>query len=272
MIGARIDADAFNEFEAAGWESAADEYTGYLAQVTAEFADALLDAAAVGAGTSVLDVATGPGVVAGAAVRRGARVVGVDIADSMVQLASERHPEAEFRRGDAESLPFPDGSFDAAVFGFGLLHVGRPERAAAELARVVRPGGRVALTVWNVPARSRLHGVVFEALAEVGAEPPADAPVGPPLFRFADDAELEPLLERAGFGDVQICVVEHDHVPPSADALWEGILGGAVRLRATVVEQTPELRARTREAFDRGFALEGGSVRVSAKLAFGVRS
>jgi ubiquinone/menaquinone biosynthesis C-methylase UbiE len=272
MIGERIDADAFNAFEAAGWESAAGDYTSYLAGVTAAFAEPLLDAAGVEAGTEVLDVATGPGVVAAAAVRRGARVVGVDIADSMVRIAAERHPEAEFRQGDAEALPFPDQSFDAAVFGFGLLHMGRPERAAAELARVVRPGGRVALTVWNVPARSRLHGVVFEALAEVGGEPPADAPVGPPLFRFADDAELARLLEEAGFGEVEIRVVESEHSPPSADALWEGILGGALRLRATVVAQEPELQQRTREAFERNLAREGASVRVSAKLAAGVRT
>ena len=146
----RLDAAAFNAFEVAGWEGAASDYTGYLAKVTAMFADPLLDAAGVVAGTALLDVATGPGVVAGAASSRGAKVIGVDIAESMVRLAAERHPDVEFRQGDAESLPFPDGSFDAAVCGFGLLHVGRPECAATELARVLRPGGRVALTVHQV--------------------------------------------------------------------------------------------------------------------------
>jgi ubiquinone/menaquinone biosynthesis C-methylase UbiE len=267
-----VDADEFNAFEADGWEGAAADYTSYLAGVTATFAEPLLDAAGVTAGTALLDVATGPGVVAGAASRRGAKVVGVDIAESMVRLAAERQPEGEFVRADAESLPFPDGSFDAAVCGFGLLHVGRPERAAAELARVLRRGGRVALTVWNVPARSRLHGVVLEAIAEVGAEPPDDVPAGPPLFRFADDAEFAALLEDAGFVDVRVSVVEHDHVPPSGDALWAGILGGAVRLRRTVIDQEPDVQARIRNAFDRGLAREGAAIRVSAKLAVGVRT
>ena len=267
-----LDLDAFNAFEESGWEGAAGDYSSYLAAVTAEFAEPLLDAAGVTAGTDVVDVATGPGVVAGAASRRGAKVFGVDISESMVRLAAERQPECEFVRGDAESLPFRDGSYDAAVCGFGLLHVGRPERAAAELARILRPGGRVALTVWNVPARSRLHGVVLEAIAEIGAKPPDDVPAGPPLFHFADDAEFAALLEGAGFGDVRISVVEHDHVPPSADALWEGILGGAVRLRRTVVDQGPDVQARIRAAFDRRLADEGGAVRVSAKLAAGVRA
>jgi SAM-dependent methyltransferase len=263
------DAGAFDAFEADGWEVAADAYTGYLADVTAAFVEPLLDAARVAEGTTVIDVATGPGVVAGAAARRGARVVGVDVAEAMVRLAAERHPESEFVRGDAQALPFPDASFDVAVCGFGLLHVSRPERAAAELARVLRPSGRAALTVWNVPAQSRLHGVVFEALAEVGAEPPADAPPGPPLFRFADDDELTTLLRGAGFDDVRVATVEHQHVPSSADELWDGILGGAVRLRAAVVGQQPEVRARIREAFDRGLAAEGGAVTASAKLGSG---
>ena len=162
------DPDAFNEFEAAGWEEAATANMDYSARVTATFAEPLLDAAGVQAGTEVLDVATGPGVVAGVAARRGARVVGVDVADAMLQLAAERHPESTFVRGDAASLPFADASFDAAVCGFGLLHMGRPERAATEVARVLRPGRRAALSVWNVPARSRLHGIVFDAIEEVG--------------------------------------------------------------------------------------------------------
>ena len=114
------DPEAFNAFEAAGWEEAAIAYTDYMAQVTATFAEPLLDAARVEAGTDVLDVATGPGVIAGAAARRGARVVGIDVADAMVELAASRQPEGTFVRGDAESLPFPDESFDAALCGFGF--------------------------------------------------------------------------------------------------------------------------------------------------------
>jgi len=111
---------------------------------------------AVGPGARVLDVATGPGYVAARAAARGAAAVGVDIAAAMVSLAARRHPELEFRQGDAEALPFADASFDAVLGNFVMLHLGRPEQAAAEFARVLAPGGRLALTVWDLPQRSRL--------------------------------------------------------------------------------------------------------------------
>jgi SAM-dependent methyltransferase len=66
------------------------------------------------------------------------------------------------------------------VGNFLMLHLGRPERAAAEFVRVLAPGGRLALTVWDLPERARFLGVLLEALAAAGASPPEDIPVGPP--------------------------------------------------------------------------------------------
>ena len=160
-----IDADAFNEFEAGGWDQTAAGYDRFFAPITGRTIEDLLDAAAVGEGTRVLDLASGPGYVAARAAARGAVPVGVDIAESMVALAGRRHPELEFRRGDAEALPFEDESFDAAVGNFAILHLGRPERAVAELGRVLHPGGGVALTTWDRPERARLLGLVFDAVA-----------------------------------------------------------------------------------------------------------
>src|SRR5690348_15622964 len=110
-----IDADAFNAFEAEGWERQAAGYDAFFGQITSRLIDPLLDAAGVGPGASVLDVATGPGYVAERAAERGAKVVGVDVAEAMVALARGRHRELEFHRADAEALPFPDESFDAVV-------------------------------------------------------------------------------------------------------------------------------------------------------------
>jgi ubiquinone/menaquinone biosynthesis C-methylase UbiE len=105
-----IDAEAFNPFEAAGWEQVAHGYDRFFAPVALRVADALLDAADVRRGTTVLDVASGPGYVAAAAAGRGASVIGIDVASRMVDLASSMHPQIEFRRGDAERLPFDDAS------------------------------------------------------------------------------------------------------------------------------------------------------------------
>src|SRR3954467_13962799 len=185
-----VDPDAFNAFEAAGWEERPAGYDDFFGAITTRVVGALLDAPAVGPpvgaaaggpGTPALDVATGPGYVAAEAAARGAFVLGVDVAESMLALARRLHPELEFRSGDAEALWCRDGMFDAVVANFLLLHLGRPERAAAELARVLAPGGRVALTVWDVPAAARLNGVLVDALAEAGAGPPPGLPEGPPF-------------------------------------------------------------------------------------------
>ena len=181
-----VDPDAFNAFEAAGWHRQAPTYDLFTGRATSRVADALLDAAEVGPGKRVLDVATGPGHVAGLAAARGAQVVGLDIAEVMLELARASSPGVDFRHGDAEQLPLEDGSFEAAVCNFGLLHFGRPEGVASELARVVSARGRVALTVWDDPARCRWLGIMLDAIAAAGAVPPSDLPPGPPIFRFAD--------------------------------------------------------------------------------------
>src|SRR5262249_56363460 len=108
----------------------------------------------------VLDVATGPGYVAAAAVRRGASVVAVDFSEAMLAEARRHHPAIDFRSGDAEALPFPDASFDAVVMSFGLLHLARPDQALAEAHRVLRPRGRLAFTVWDRPEQAAPFGLV----------------------------------------------------------------------------------------------------------------
>jgi ubiquinone/menaquinone biosynthesis C-methylase UbiE len=274
MTDPTIDADAFNAFEAAGWDRKSAGYDDFFGPITSRVVAPLLDAAAVAGSSRVLDVATGPGYVAGQAAERGASVVGVDVAASMVELARRLHPQLEFRQGDAEALSFPDGSFDAVVANFLMLHLGRPERAVAEFARVLAPGGRVGLTVWDLPARARIIGVLVDALAEAGAAPPPELPVGPPFFRFSDDEEFSRILSDQQLEDVQVQTVAFSHLAEgSADALWHGLLGGAVRTSALVLAQTDEMQHRIREAFGR-FAQEckvdgGLELPVSVKLASG---
>jgi SAM-dependent methyltransferase len=233
----------------------------------------LLDAAAVGPGKRVLDVATGPGYVAGRAAERGASVVGLDVAGEMVALAARLHRQVEFCRGDAEQLPFDDASFGAVVGNFVVLHLGHPEDAAAEFTRVVAPGGRVALSMWDMPERARLFGVFVDAVEKVGASPPPDIPTGPPFFRFSDDDQLAGLLRDTGLGEIDVRTVGFAHRLESADVLWEGLLRGTVRTRALILGQTDETRARIRSAFDDlvgDYEREGGlDMPVSVKLASG---
>jgi ubiquinone/menaquinone biosynthesis C-methylase UbiE len=251
MTERALDPDAFNAFEAAGWERQAGGYEDFFGTITTRLVDPLLDAAQVAGGVRVLDVACGPGYVAAAAAGRGASVVGVDIAEAMVSRARRLHPELEFRHGDAQALPFPDASFDSVVANFLLLHLGRPEQVAAELARVLAPCGRLALTVWDVPERALFLGVLLEAVAEAGGPAPGDIPVGPPFFRFAEERELAGLFEGAGLEDVEVRTVAFTLTVPSADALWRGLLGGTVRTSALILRQPDETQRQIRAAFDR---------------------
>ena len=268
-----IDPDAFDAFEAAGWEERAEGYDRFLGSITSRLAEPLLDAASVGPGTRVLDVATGPGYLAGRAAEGGARVTGVDVAAAMLALAARSHPGIEFREADAQALPFEDQSFDAVLGNFVILHLGRPEQAAGEFARVLAPGGKVALTTWDQPDRARIIGVFLDAIAEAGAIPPQDIPKGPDFFRFSRGEEFDALLAEHGLEDRQVDTIAFTHRVSTADELWDGLLAGAVRTSALIERQPEATRRRIREAFDRlveqyrhGDALE---LPVSAKLAAG---
>jgi SAM-dependent methyltransferase len=266
-----IDPDAFNAFEAEGWERTAVGYDRFFGAITGRLVDPLLDAARVGEGTRLLDLATGPGYVATRAAERGASVVGVDVAAAMVSLAGRLHPEIDFRRADVHELPLDDASFDAVVGNFVMLHLGRPEQAMDGFARVLRPGGRIALTVWDVPDRARFLGVFLDAVAEAGATAPGDIPVGPDFFRFSVDEELDGIMREHGLEDREVRRIEFTHRVGGADELWDGLLGGTVRTSALILRQPEETRRRIRAAFDRLVGKyergDGLDLPVSVKLA-----
>lgn len=240
----------FKAFEAAGWSRRASTYGRVTGAITARFVEPLLEAARVGVGMRVLDVATGPGHVAAAAAARGAVPVGVDIAEGMLAVARRDHPQLDFRAGDAEALPFADGAFAAVVGAFVLNHLPRPEVAGAEFARVLASGGRLALSVWDVPERTRFIGLLGDAVARAGEAPSGLRAAGPDPFRFADDEQLRRLLDDAGLEDVVIETVAVRHrVEGDAMALWDGLLGGSVRSAGAVEALSPAARERARAAF-----------------------
>jgi ubiquinone/menaquinone biosynthesis C-methylase UbiE len=273
--GFGTDADAFTAFEAAGWERQAPTYDDVMGRVTSRLVGPLLEAAGVQQGSRVLDVATGPGYAAAAAADLGASVVGVDMAPAMVELARRLHPTVEFRVAQAEALPFEDDSFDAVISNFVAPHLSRPELAVAELVRVLRGGGRLALTTWDAADRMRFLGVFLDSFAEAGATPPPDIPAGPAFFQFADDEKFAKLLTGSGLNGVEITTVAFDHQIQSAEELWQGMLGGMVRTSATFLGQPEQTREKIRTAFDR-LVLdyrrgEWFEVPVSVKLASGVK-
>ena len=261
------DADRLRAFERSTYTRMASGYDAFFSPVTALATPALLDAAAVGPGVRVLDVACRPGRVAAQAAARGEVATGVDLAPGMVALARSRHPGIAFREAEAEALPFSEGAFDALACSFGLGHFPDPELAVAECLRVVAPGGKLAFAWWDDPARHRLQALFREAAAEVGAPTPPDMPVHSTL-RFSDAGEFRRLLEGAGLAEVEVRGHTAEHRLPDAGALWEGGLGGLAMAAAAIIRQPEEVRARIRSAFERRAATYRTKHGLTIPIAF----
>ena len=209
-------------------------------------------------GERILDLATGTGWTSRSAARRGAIVVGADIASDLLDAArakagSERLP-IRYERGDAESLPFETGEFDAVVSTFGIMFASRPEAAAAELARVCRRGGRVALTTWV--SDGNLFKM-FQVMKRYAAPPPSLAPPSP--FDWGRTERISELL-----GDAFRVRFEKGpsfYREPSGEAAWSTFSTGYGPTRMLAASLDPERRAAFRDdfiAFHEGFRTELG--------------
>jgi SAM-dependent methyltransferase len=218
----------FRAFELAGWNGAAKPYADYWGSLTVQAAAPLLDAAEVTASSRVLDVASGPGWVAAAARQRAARVTAVDFSPAMAEAAAAANPWLRYVIGDAEQLPFASGCFDALIMNFGLLHLGRPEEAIAEAARVTQSGGRIAFTVWAPPDTAVLFGIVLRAIEQAG-DAAVKVPPGPPFFRFSDADESLALIRGAGLTQGETALLPLRWRLPSAEAAFDAVLRGTAR-------------------------------------------
>jgi SAM-dependent methyltransferase len=264
------DAQAFKDFEQAGWQRAARGYHDHLGDLTRQTVAPLLDGVGAGAGTRLLDLATGPGYAVGAAAERGGEATGVDFSSEQVAAARRHYPRATFQEGDAEALPFPDASFDAVVSNFGMLHFPKPERAMAEAHRVVRSGGRFGFTVWSTPDKSIGFGIILGAVQTHG-DMEVPLPPGPSFFRFSDAEECRRCLSEAGFRDLEVDEVAMTWSLPSAEALMTVAHEATVRTAALLGAQTPEALEAIAAAVTegaRGYANNGRvEIPMSAVLA-----
>jgi 2-polyprenyl-3-methyl-5-hydroxy-6-metoxy-1,4-benzoquinol methylase len=152
----------------------------------------------VAPGTRMLDVACGAGQIAIPAARAGVRVTGVDIASNLIEQAKARAKaeglEARFDEGDAEMLPYPDASFDLVVSLIGAMFAPRPERVAAELLRVCRPGGRIVMANWTP------SGHVGQMFKIIGKHVPPPTLMAPPP-KWGDEGTVR---ERLGEGTASL--------------------------------------------------------------------
>jgi ubiquinone/menaquinone biosynthesis C-methylase UbiE len=191
-------------------KSAAEVYEEFFVPALfGEWAPRVADAARLAAGQAVLDVACGTGVLAreaAAHVSPGGSVTGLDRNDGMLAVAARKAPEIAWRRGRAESLPFPDGAFDAVVCQFGLMFFEDRAAALKEMGRVLRPGGRLAVAVWDAAERSPGYADMIALLQRLFGDRIANELRGP--FTLGDTAVLRALFAEAGIANVEIRTTE----------------------------------------------------------------
>ena len=241
VIETSRDPSAFLAFEYDGWESVSLGYERYFAQLTSQSVPATLDGARVGEGTRLLDVCTGPGMLAAAAVQRGAQVVALDFSGKLLEIAKRNVPGAEFQQGDAQALPFKPESFDAVVCGYGIIHVPEPQKALSEMHRVLKPAGYVAVSVWEAPKPGNGFGILFGAIKRYG-DLTVPLPHGPDFFQFSEPEKLRAALQDMGFRDAVAVTIQQTWELDDALGMMTAILEGAVRARGLLRAQTEDVR------------------------------
>ena len=228
------------------------EHATYADARGAEVGERMLELTAVGRGDRVLELACGPGGLGRAAAARGADVVLSDVAAEMTAIALERADglhNVEGRVLDVEDIDEPDESYDVVLCREGLMFAADPARAAAEIRRVLRPGGRLAVAVWGLRERNPWLGLVFDAVAaQLGRQVPP--PGGPGPFSLADG--LDTLLAEAGFADVTVGELAVPLRAGSFDEWWARTTALAGPL-AAILPSLPDaaraaLRSRLHEA------------------------
>jgi SAM-dependent methyltransferase len=247
--------------EAARATWSAGDYDGIVDYIWSVGGD-LVDRVGVEEGDSVLDVACGTGNATIPAAQAGGRATGLDLTPELLEGARRRAAEAgveiEWIEGDAEALPFEDGSFDVVLSTFGCMFAPRHQVAAAEIARVLRPGGRLGIAAWTPDGNI---GEFFRSMSALGPEPPPGFQP-PPLWGTRE--HVEEIFAGNGvelrFEDAAVHF-HFDSVAAAADEYWDKF-GPVVMLRAMLEPEGrgDELRATLVGTFERSAGPEGDGI------------
>ncbi len=194
----------------------------------------------------ILDIATGTGLTARTIDRSGAKVTGVDIAEGLLeaakQLSEEEGLSIDWQLGDAENLPFDDASFDAAASTFGIMFATNQDAAISELARVVRPGGRIAIAAWLPDSTA----VALRKVISPFMPPPPPSPPPPP-FNWGDPEWLQENL--GGNFTIGYETAELTHRLVDANDAWRVYADGFGPIQVTFQALDNEKRAEMKGAF-----------------------
>ena len=265
------------ESAAAGWGRVADRIQAWAVGVSA----AMVDALALAPGDRVLELAAGPGdtgFMAAGRIAPGGALICSDGAEAMLDVARERASaqgvdNVEFRQLELEWIDLPTADVDAVLCRWGIMLIVDSEAAAREIRRVLRPGGRAALAVWDVAERNPWATIPRDAMLALGHidAPPADAPG---MFKLAGDGVLPELLWDAGLVEVTVAAVAMERRFPTLDDYLTETIEMASALRTAYESLSGGQQAQVREriaaaalpytADDGSLTLPGSSLVASA--------
>jgi SAM-dependent methyltransferase len=234
-------ADAARAEQLESWERAAAVWGEHADDVRAfgmPVSEWLIDRLELQPGQQLLELAAGPGdtgFLAAELVAPGGTLISSDAAEGMLDVARGRAAamgieNVRFQRLELEWIDLPTASVDAILCRWGIMLILDPDAAAREARRVLRPGGRIAVAVWDAPDRNPWASIPMRALSKHGHVPPPD-PTQPGMFALAAPGRLGELLEDAGFAEVTVDAVEILRPAPSIPAFIEDSLemSGAFR-------------------------------------------
>ncbi len=249
------------------WASGA-AYEPYVGRWSRLVARELLAWLAAPPGSGWLDVGCGTGALSATilAVDRRSTVTGIDASEGYVAYAREQiqEPRAEFRLGNAQDLPFERATFDAAASGLVLNFLPQPERGLTEMARVTRPGGIVAVYVWDYAGEMQLMRHFWDAAATL--DPAARELDEGQRFPICRPEALERLFTEAGLEDVAVRAVDVPTVFRDFDDYWSPFLGGQAPAPSYAMSLTEERRAELRERIRSGLPTGAdGAIHLSAR-------
>jgi SAM-dependent methyltransferase len=210
------------------WGARAHEWAHGMEVQMRPVYEAVLGKVGVGEGTELLDAGCGSGLAAQIAARRGAVVNGLDATPQLLEIAAERVPNGEFTRGDLESLPYADATFDAVVGFNSFQYAARPQVALEEARRVARPGAPVAIVTWAVPERCEAAAY----LAALGPLMPPAPPGAPGPFALSTPGALEDLARAAGLTPRDAAEVPCRWRYPELDAALRALLSAGPAVKA----------------------------------------
>lgn len=245
--------------------SAADIYDEFFVPALfQEWTDRVVDAANIQAGQHVLDVACGTGVLSRTLAERvgeNGSVIGLDVNEGMLAVANRASPKIEWKQGNAEDLPFEDDSFDGVVSQFALMFFDNRQKAIQEMMRVLKPGGQMAVAVWDSLDNTPGYAAMVDLLLQLFGEDAANGIRAPYILGNKD--ELTSLFNNADVKKFEIKTLHGKARFPSIESWVFTDIKGWVLADMIDDEQYAVLLKEAKQILS-SFVQDGGSVEFAA--------